>query len=234
MKDEIRWIKLVQDEAQEFINFAQNIFPMDDNTLIEDKEFILKLREAVEKRVGRKMVSPRDFDYLTEQLNEFSKRVSPSTLKRIWGYNRDTSKDYKPYKYTLVSLVNILGYSSLEEFDKKYKKGDAESAEHLGETVMTENIMKGSVVELTWAPDRTCNLVCLGKGVFKVAHSQHGHLLPGDVVKFMSLTQNAPLYFNQVMRPGTKDPFTYTAGQRTGIHYRIRGIVNSEEDTIIS
>lgn len=207
---------------------------MSDKQLIYDDEFFSKLCRAVEKRIGRKMVSPRDFEFLSDELTKVGTRISGSTLKRIWGYNHDISETYKPYKYTIVSLVKFLGFNSLEGYLKHSESPEAESASYLGETVTTDDIMPGSIVELSWRPDRTCSLICLEKGVFRVVHSENGRLHPGDIVKFMSLTQNAPLYFNEVIRPFTDEKFIYTAGQRTGIRYCIRGIIKSEEDTIIS
>ena len=51
--------------------------------LVTDKAFISKLCQAIEKRVGRKMISPRDLDYLCEELTKVGARVSGSTLKRV-------------------------------------------------------------------------------------------------------------------------------------------------------
>lgn len=207
---------------------------MANNKSVNDKEFISKLCLAIEKRLGKKISTPRDFEYLSEELTKAGARVSGSTLKRIWGYNRDISDNYHPYRYTLVSLANLLGFKDLDDFNEYYNEEEIQSDEFIGETITAEDIMPGSIVELTWAPDRKCNLVCVEKGVFKVVHSERGRLNPGDIAKFMSLTQNAPLYFNEVIRFGTQEKFIYTAGQRTGIHYRIRGIINSNEDSIIS
>lgn len=207
---------------------------MSDKQLVTDNELISKLCEAVEKRIRRKLISPRDFEFLSDELTKAGTRISGSTLKRIWGYNRDISDTYQPYKYTLVSLVNFLGFNTLEDYLKYTESPESESASYMGETVTTDEIMPGSIVELSWHPDRTCSLTCLEKGIFRVVHSENGRLHPGDVVKFRSLTQNAPLYFNEVVRSGTDEKFIYTAGQRTGIRYCIRGIINSDEETIIS
>ena len=180
------------------------------------------------------MSSPRDFEFLSDELSKAGSRVSASTLKRIWGYNRDISNTYRPYKYTLVSLVNLLGYKDLDDFELNYDREQIQSAEFSGDTVMADEIAVGSIVELSWAPDRVCKLSCTDCGVFKVVYSERGRLNAGDVVKFLSLTQNAPLYFNEVVRSNSDETFVYTAGQRTGVRYRIRGIINTGEDSIIS
>lgn len=207
---------------------------MTDNQLLNDKEFISKLCVTVEKRIGRKMASPRDFDYLSDMTVQVGRRISSSTLKRIWGYNRDISSTYRPYKYTLLSLIKFLGFNSFEDYLNYKESPEVESASYMGETVTTDEIMPGSIVELTWQPDRTCSLTCLNKGVFRVVHCENGRLNPGDIVKFRSITQNAPLYFNEVTRSETDEKFVYIAGQHTGIRYNIRGIITSEDDIIIS
>lgn len=220
-----------------FIKFAKDLLKtllMNDKEFVKDCDFISRLCRAVENRVGRKMTSPRDYEFLSDALAKTGRRISGSTLKRIWGYNRDISDKYKPYKYTILSLVIFLGFKTIEDYQKHMDSPESESSSYLGETVTIDEIMPGSIVELTWHPNRTCSLTCLEKGVFIVLHSENGSLIPGDIVKFRSLTQNAPLYFNEVTRPGVKDKFIYTAGQRTGIRYNIHGIINNEEDTIIS
>lgn len=207
---------------------------MNDKELVMDRDFISNLCRAVEKRIGRQMTSPRDYEFLSDALTKTGRRISGSTLKRIWGYNRDISDTYKPYKYTILSLVIFLGYNNIEDYIKNAESPEAESSSFIGETVTIDEIMPGSIIELTWQPDRSCCLTCMEKGIFRVIHSENGRLHPGDIVKFMSLTQNAPLYFNEVVRPGRPGKLIYTAGQRTGIRYSIRGIINSDEDTIIS
>ena len=51
------------------------------------EEAIGRLLGRVEEKVGRKMKTPRDFDFLAEQIFEtMHKSISVSTLKRVWGY----------------------------------------------------------------------------------------------------------------------------------------------------
>ncbi|MDE6338760.1 MAG: hypothetical protein K2K97_03105 [Muribaculaceae bacterium] len=175
----------------------------------------------MEKRLCKRISAPRDFDFLSEELAASGKKVSSTTLKRIWGYNRDISDTYIPYRYTVEALVKLLGYNSIEDYLKLYNGDDVQSAVFLGQTIMAENIEPGRMIELTWEPDRLAMLKCMRSEVFEVIRSENGRLQCGDVVTFKSLTQNAPAYFNEVKRPGSNISFIYTAGQRTGIRYRI-------------
>lgn len=72
------------------------------------------LREEVEKKAGRKMMTPKDFDFLSESIfEEIHTRISPSTLKRIWGYLQN---DNTPRSTSLNILANYVGYDDWDSF----------------------------------------------------------------------------------------------------------------------
>ena len=75
-----------------------------------------KLREMIEKMVGRKMVVPRDFAWLSEKVEERTQqRVSASTLRRFWGY---VSEGVSASKFT-KNATKTSGLQSLSEWYKK-------------------------------------------------------------------------------------------------------------------
>lgn len=60
---------------------------IDEYIMMEDykKEDFDRLKNEVETLVGRKIVSPRDFDFLSRQIEGYTQEtVSVSTLKRLW------------------------------------------------------------------------------------------------------------------------------------------------------
>lgn len=73
-----------------------------------------RLREIVERKAGRTIRTPKDFDYLHdliyEQCNEL---VSVSTLKRIWGY---TKYNNTPRTSTLDPIAQFVGCGGWKEF----------------------------------------------------------------------------------------------------------------------
>ena len=78
------------------------------------KTAIQLLREEVEKKAGRKMMTPKDFDFLSESIfEEIHTRISPSTLKRIWGYLQN---DNTPRSTSLNILANYVGYEDWDSF----------------------------------------------------------------------------------------------------------------------
>ena len=78
------------------------------------------LREAVEHKAGRKMATPKDFNFLSEHIfEEIHTRISPSTLKRIWGYLQN---DNTPRSTSLNILANYVGYDDWDNFLASAKK----------------------------------------------------------------------------------------------------------------
>ena len=68
----------------------------------------------IERMVGRKMVVPRDFVWLSEKvLERTQQRVSASTLRRFWGY---VNEGVSASKFTKNVLAIFLGYADFEEF----------------------------------------------------------------------------------------------------------------------
>ena len=74
-----------------------------------------KLLRAIEEKTGLSMQHNNDFITLSNLLfNTLHKRISPSTLKRVWGYVN--SWGVKPRPYTLDTLANYLGASDFSGF----------------------------------------------------------------------------------------------------------------------
>lgn len=87
------------------------------------EEAIGRLLGQVEEKVGRKMKTPRDFDFLAEQIFEtMHKSISVSTLKRVWGYvpaNGITRES------TLDLLAQFAGFASFSQFCQQTTKTPA-------------------------------------------------------------------------------------------------------------
>ena len=78
------------------------------------EQTLASLRELIETTVDRKMKTPRDFDFLSEQIfDKLHETVSPTTLKRLWGYIQDQSM---PRKATLDVLAQFVGYNDWDTF----------------------------------------------------------------------------------------------------------------------
>lgn len=72
------------------------------------------LLEKIEEQLGRKMMTPKDFDFLAVQVFEKTRQsISVSTLKRVWGY---VSSKGSASETTLDLLSNFAGYASFFQF----------------------------------------------------------------------------------------------------------------------
>jgi hypothetical protein len=83
----------------------------------EQEQAIARLREMIEGVVERKMKTPKDFDFLSECIFEqFHETISPTTLKRFWGYLPESGS---PRTSTLDILSSFVGYANWKDFCKK-------------------------------------------------------------------------------------------------------------------
>lgn len=74
------------------------------------------LRREVERAMGFRLTTPRDFARCSDRVLEVtSHRLSMSTLKRMWGYVR-VSETYSPSAFTLDTLSHFLHYKSYKDY----------------------------------------------------------------------------------------------------------------------
>lgn len=78
------------------------------------EQAIKQLRRAVERTLGRKMQTNKDFDCLSDSVyDQTHAKISTTTLKRIWGY---LSEGVTPRRYTLDQLARFIGYDDFDAF----------------------------------------------------------------------------------------------------------------------
>ena len=72
-----------------------------------------RLKQEVETLVGRSIKTPKDFVFLSRQIEGYANEtISVSTLKRMWGY---VASPCKPSKYNLNLLSRFLRHSQIFE-----------------------------------------------------------------------------------------------------------------------
>ena len=75
---------------------------------------LLLLRQAIEAKIGREMRTSGDYTHLSDCIfQDLHQTVSPTTLKRLWGY---LSEPVTPRTSTLDILANVSGYENYEDF----------------------------------------------------------------------------------------------------------------------
>ena len=87
------------------------------------EQTIKQLRRAVERTLGRKMQTNKDFDCLADSIYEKTHaKISTTTLKRIWGY---LSEGVTPRRYTLDQLAHFVGYDDFDTFSASLENGNS-------------------------------------------------------------------------------------------------------------
>ena len=182
---------------------------------------ISKLRDAIEKSVGRQMRTPRDFAFLRECIYaRLGIYLSETTLKRLWGYITGG----EPRTTTLSQLASFLGYSTWDDFINSNTGNDGVPTDKpsgyvLGRHIrVLEDMKVGDRLRIVWAPDRVCVVRYLGEARFEVEESEKTRLQPGYTFSCALFLEREPLYLNSLRQNGGK-PVSYVCGARSGIRF---------------
>lgn len=177
---------------------------------------IIQLRLDIEQNVGRKMRTPYDFEFLTgaiwERLHE---NISPTTLKRLWGYidGADTTR-----RTTLCILSSFLGCADWEDYlEHLALRSDIESSAFAVEGIHSADLQPGDRVEVMWQPNRRCVFRHEGNMHFVVEESVHAKLQVGDrfVCPFFLIGQ--PMYIDNLFQADNAASMSYVAGSKHGL-----------------
>ena len=179
------------------------------------------LQEKVEIVAGRKMITPRDFDYLSARIFDKTKTyIAPVTLKRFWGYLGEENRK-KPYRSTLNILAIYAGYTDIEAFTGSHSNNESSNSEILhNPNLQTASLNKGAVIELKWSPGRCVRIRYEGYDMFRVIESQNSKLAAGDTFLCYQFIQQQPLYLHCLVHNNC-EPTGYICGKEGGIHYNV-------------
>jgi len=177
------------------------------------------LRKQVESVSKRSMKTPRDFDWLSERLSLMGERLSPTTLKRCWGY---LNENVKTRKLTLDILSRYLGYKNFEHFSTSHLNGDEPTSDpFLGNWIRTTTDLEiNDRVMLTWQPGRICIIRYLGSGQFVVENSERTRLQPGNTFFCYTIIEGEQLYLKDLIQ-NAQPIKNYVCGKHNGIHFRV-------------
>lgn len=187
---------------------------------MENEQLIQQLKDSIEQMTNRKMYTPKDFDFLSEEVfSRLNIMVSATTLKRLWGYLNEGSV---PRKSTLSILAQFAGYRDWDTFTEAAVRGDAVSQSHLilSRRLSSFSLTKGDVVQLNWLPDRICKVVYQGDCMYEVIDSQHAKLQAGDTFHCSIFIEREPLYIDNLTH-GSYQHIAYVAGKKDGIHFEL-------------
>lgn len=179
-----------------------------------------RLRKDIETALKRRMLTPKDFEFLSESIfARLRTMVSPTTLKRLWGY---LDEAVVPRKSTLSILARFLGYNDWDDYCKRVNESpECESNPFICRTLnVMEDLVAGDEVELTWQPGRICRVRYLGKTRFQVISSEKTRLVAGDTFECCFIVDDETLYISN-LRHETDDLTGYVCGKKNGVRFTI-------------
>ena len=108
----------------------------------DQEYYILKLKTSVESRVGQKIRTPKDFDWLSACIiDKVHQNISPTTLKRVWGY---LSASSVPRESTLDICVQFIDYKNWADFCNGIDQEEQTAAMDETEPTVEEPVTDGA------------------------------------------------------------------------------------------
>ena len=189
---------------------------------------IAQLRTLTEATVGKSLNTPKDFTLLSERIYErLHQHISPTTLKRVWGYQQDEGPA-RPTTFNI--LAQFCGYANWDSFKNNAQHGESQSATILSRFLKTEDIEEGTQIQLCWAPNRICNIEYMGNNKFKVLSSLNAKLQPGNTFECNIFIDQEPLYVYNLVREANQPTMSYYAGRKDGIRFEV---INKEQNKLL-
>ena len=171
------------------------------------------LRQDVERKFGRRLATTADFVRLSDEMGD---SISPSTLKRMWGY---VGMKVEPRAATLDALARYAGFRDFKAYREDLNASRMASSGYFNaERLDAEALQAGDSFQIGWRPDRIVTLRYEGDHRFLVLSSEHAKLEPGDEFEATSILKGFPLIVPSILRNGEKTA-SYIAGRDGGIAF---------------
>ena len=174
------------------------------------------LRQTVEHTAGFKLHTARNFEELSILIwGKTKERLSPTTLKRFWGYLQNEKVETRPH--TLDVLAKFIGFRNFEVFCKRREELNKVQSRILSsDSINVNNLIKGDYLQISWRPDRAITAKYEGNSAFVITESVNSKLSVGDSFSCNLFIQNEPLYLSNLVHDGSK-PLSYVAGEKDGV-----------------
>ena len=182
-----------------------------------------RLLRAVERVAGKSIVTPRDFTFLSRQIESYTGEVlSVSTLKRLWGYVSVTGRFSR---HSLDVLASMVGYERMDDFgrDTSAAPGAMPEPSHkiVRRKLRSADLSYGDVVTLVWRPNRVVTLRYEGRDVYEVIASENSKLCVGDTFHCPLFVDHEPLLLLGLHHPGIP-VCDYACGTMGGVVWRVK------------
>ena len=185
------------------------------------------LRDDVSRRFGKRLTTATDFINLSQAIQDSKAGyVSPSTLKRFWGYVSDSYSGRR--QTTLDVLAVYLGYDSYSHYCSSIEKGEEEiSGYNTSMSLDVGTLPPGSRLSVSWHPDRSIIMTYHGEFNFTIDEVKNSRLRKGCHVRAMTIIKGEPLILTILPDNADGLSLTYIAGKKNGVEWRLDAAVDS-------
>lgn len=164
--------------------------------------------------LNRKLQTHGDFVALSDTVfNRTHERLSPTTLRRLWGY---CNEGVKPRRFTLDVLSRFVLFRDYSDFCSSSQNESLQSGVCLGGKIESDYLYVGQRLRISWLPDRCCLVEHLGHGHFRIVEAVNTKLSVGDTFTCHLFINNEPAYLDNLIHEGT-GPLRYVAGRQSGV-----------------
>jgi len=186
--------------------------------------YIETLKEKVEERLGKQPRVHSDFVYLADIIHaERHELISPTTLKRMWGYLKQETPT--PQTRTLNILSDMLGFKDYKDFCNYQDETNRYSSEFVKHDTQLCFLMgNGEMIKISWYPQRVLVLRHEGDGdLFSVVSSENSKMEPGMTLHCETFTKNEALLLKNVKGGSLTESCDYICGKIGGIEFELLG-----------
>lgn len=186
----------------------------------QNSEYIQALFAAIDRMIGYKVQTSTDFLKLSMAIHfRTGQSIGVSTLKRLYGY---VTQKVEPRQHTLDVLANYVGYSDWHAFCKSVSSGKPqESSMVLSRSLLSSGLTVGSIIRITWQPDRICVCQYRGQNMFIVLRSENTRLIKNTTFQCSIIVAGDPLFIDHVCIGGTAEPCVYQMGSVNGVQFEM-------------
>lgn len=182
--------------------------------------YLKLLRKAVERKAQFRIQTSKDFQRLSEAIAEDGAGyLSSSTLKRFWGYVKDTAGKHSS---TLDILARYAGYTDgYGSFVNHCMETDGiESGYESMRVLDVFSLTPGVRVEVRWLPDRKIILNYVGNCTFRVEDAENTKVQKGCLVRCSRLIDGESLMMD-ILDETLQPSKLYDAGKINGISWML-------------
>lgn len=180
---------------------------------------IFALREHVERRLGKRLITHSDFQNLVAIIeDEQREHVSESTLERLWGYS---TRGYATVSLRTLQVLATYGAGcNWHQFCEMLNRDAKVESEYFNtESILSSELSVGDKICIGWLPNRRCVVRYLGDNRFVAEECHNSKIVAGDTFKCIQFTLGKELLMSE-FRHSCDDEnkrYSYVAGSQNGL-----------------